>query len=285
MLIRPSELFNLAQKLLGDTERPEQEAKLLLSYFFNSSIGELYTKQYLSVDREALAHFAQKRLAKEPWAYIFGWKEFRDIQLKVPRGLFIPRQETELLTERAIKTISLLLPHSPLSVLDLGTGVGNIAISLSKAFPHLSLLSTDICPLALQTAISNAQRYNLTNISFLLSDLFKNIPPNKKFHLIVSNPPYIPEDKLDDLPEEVKKEPKRALNGGEKGVSILREIIETAPHFLIPGGYLLLEIGLSQEKLLKKPILKSKLILKDIVKDYAGIPRIMILRKNGKDNY
>ncbi|OQX53239.1 MAG: hypothetical protein B5M48_03690 [Candidatus Omnitrophica bacterium 4484_213] len=169
--------------------------------------------------------------------------------------------------------------YKELVLVDIGTGCGNIAISLAKNFPFISVLATDISKTALKIAKLNALRYNLKNISFLYSDLFKNIP-RQKFNIIVSNPPYIPSGDLKTLPEEVQREPRSALEGGEKGISFLSKIIKNVPHFLKKGGYLILEIGISQDNLIKKIIVQSKLELIKIVKDYQKIPRIAILRKN-----
>lgn len=270
--------------LNADIENPQRNAEILLSHLLRCSTGEIYLKKKIEIDRENFKSFVKKRIAGEPWAYIFNSVQFRDLELRIKKGVFIPRPETEILVEEVIKTVFLTTQPTPLStpnnftLLDIGTGSGNIAISLAKNFPSVSILATDISKTALKIAKLNTLRYNLKNICFLCSDLFKNIP-QQKFDIIVSNPPYIPNPDLKMLPEEVQKEPQAALGGGKKGISVLAKIIKDAPCFLKKGGSLFLEIGIGQNNLLKKIITQSKLKLIKTVKDYQKIPRVAIIKK------
>ena len=278
-----ADLLHSATKAFSNAniENPQRNAEILLSYLLDCSIGEIYLSEEIELDIEKFKCSIQQKIEGEPWAYIFNSVQFRDLELKIKKGVFIPRPETELLVEEAERIVlaaqSTSLPNN-FSLLDIGTGCGNIAISLAKNFPFISVLATDISKTALKTAKLNALRYNLKNISFLYSDLFKNIP-RQKFDIIVSNPPYIPSSDLKTLPEEVRREPRSALEGGEKGISFLSKIIKNAPHFLKKGGYLILEIGISQDNLIKKIIVQAKLELIKIVKDYQGIPRVAIIKK------
>ena len=288
-----AELLHSATKafLNAHIENPRRNAEILLSYLLDCSMGEIYLNKKPELDTERFNFSIQQKIGGEPWAYIFNSVQFRDLELKIKKGVFIPRPETEILVEETIKKIKnhLLVSSYPCAlagtgghrqiknILDIGTGCGNIAISLAKDFPSTSILATDISKTALKIASINAQRYNLKNIRFLYSDLFKNIPA-QKFELIVSNPPYIPSGDLKTLPDEVRKEPRSALDGGKKGISLLLKIIKYAPYFLKKGGYLILEIGICQDNLLEKIIAQPKLKLTEVVKDYRGIPRVMILK-------
>ena len=318
-------LFHSAQKSFANAniENPQRNAEVLLSYLLGCSVGEIHLKEKIRLDANILDSAIGKKISGEPWAYIFNSVQFRDLELKIRKGVFIPRPETEIVVEEAKKAIlkdrvvSLKKPlrspsghgssersegesegehravisslgkstacfcatnPSQKKILDLGTGCGNIAISLARAFPHNKILASDISKTALKIARLNAQRHNLKNIRFLYSDLFKNIPV-QRFELIASNPPYIPSVDLKTLPEEVQREPRSALDGGKKGISFFLKIIKHAPRFLKKGGYLILEIGICQDNLIKKIIAQSNLKLIKIVKDYQGIPRVAIIKK------
>ncbi len=279
-----TDLFHLATKSFADAdiENPRRNAQILLSYLLDCSMGEIYFNKETELDAERFKFSIQQKIKGKPWAYIFNSVQFRDLELKIKKGVFIPRPETEILVEETIKkiknhTLAGTGKSKILKILDIGTGCGNIAISLAKDFPFISVLASDISKTALKIASINAQRYELKNIRFLYSDLFKNIPA-QKFDIVVSNPPYIPNNELKNLPKEVKIEPRSALNGGEKGISFLLKIIKHAPCFLKKGGYLILEIGICQDSLLEKIIAQPKLELIKIVKDYQKIPRVAVIK-------
>ncbi|MCK4859840.1 MAG: peptide chain release factor N(5)-glutamine methyltransferase [Candidatus Omnitrophica bacterium] len=276
------ELLQYAKKSFADAdvENPQKNAEILLSYLLNCSSGEIYLKENPLIDSNRLDSLIQQRINNEPWAYIFNSVQFRNLELNIKKGVFIPRPETEILAEETIRKVK-SQQSKVKSILELGTGCGNIAISLAKTFPSVLVTTADISKTALKIAKINARRYNLKNIRFLYSDLYKNIP-RQKFDIVVSNPPYVPVSSLKTLAPEVRKEPRLALNGGKKGVFILQKIIKSTASFLKKEGYLFLEIGICQDDLLKKIIAQSKLKLIKIVKDYQGIPRVTILRKKQK---
>ncbi len=276
------ELLQYAKKSFADAdvENPQKNAEILLSYLLNCSSGEIYLKENPLIDSNRLDSLIQRRINNEPWAYIFNSVQFRNLELNIKKGVFIPRPETEILAEETIRKVK-SQQSKVKSILELGTGCGNIALSLAKTFPSVLVTTADISKTALKIAKINARRYNLKNIRFLYSDLYKNIP-RQKFDIVVSNPPYVPVSSLKTLAPEVRKEPRLALNGGKKGVFILQKIIKSTASFLKKEGYLFLEIGICQDDLLKKIIAQSKLKLIKIVKDYQGIPRVTILRKKQK---
>ncbi len=260
-------------------KNPKRNAHFFLSYFLNCSIGEIYLNKEKEIDKKIFKPLIKERINGNPWEYIFNSVQFRDLRLEIKKGVFIPRPETEILVQELLENIK-KKKTKKIKILDIGTGSGNIAISLAKNFPSISILATDISKTALKIAKLNAIRYNLKNICFLYSDLFKHIH-RQKFDIIVSNPPYIPTNNLNKLSLEVKMEPRMALDGGEKGISILQKIINNVPNFLKKQGLLFLEIGIGQNNLLKELVnFQPKLKLIKIIKDYQKIPRIVIIKES-----
>ncbi|MCP4577262.1 MAG: peptide chain release factor N(5)-glutamine methyltransferase [Deltaproteobacteria bacterium] len=187
----------------------------------------------------------RRRLKREPLQYITGIQEFWSLAFKVNPHVLIPRPETEILVEQAL-TLAGSFHEAPLRVLDLGTGSGVISVSMAKEVPETLILATDISGEALIVARENAQNHGVVNrITFLRGDLFEPLMPEKQgFHLITSNPPYVCTHEIQELlPEVALHEPKVALDGGKDGMNFLRKIIYQAPHFLHPGGWLLLEMS------------------------------------------
>lgn len=213
------------------------------------------------------------RLAKhEPLAYIVGYQPFMGLNILVDKRVLIPRPETELLVEAAVKAAK-AIPH-PLSILDLGTGSGAIAVSLARFLPQAKIFASDKSAAALEVAKLNAEKQSV-NITFAQSDLFGSLR-DKKFELIITNPPYIPTKEIETLQPEVKDfEPREALDGGSNGLRIVCEIIHKAKGYLVPGGTLLMEIGFGQWAKVEKQLERNS--YKDIcvVKDYAGIERVV----------
>jgi release factor glutamine methyltransferase len=201
-----------------------------------------------------------------PIQYLVNKAYFLDYELYIDPRAMIPRPETE---ELILKTVDEIKNRAitPRTILDLGTGSGNIAIGLSNYFPKAKIIATDISPEALEVAKINIDKYHLNHRIFLINcDLFNfpKITPifktkNPKFDLIVSNPPYIPESELSTLAPQVKDyEPWIALNGGKDGFEIIERIINQAPRYLTSWGILALEL----DPRLKELILKKFRTLK-----------------------
>jgi release factor glutamine methyltransferase len=198
-------------------------------------------------------------------------------EFKVDSRCLIPRPETELIVEKCIKLMS--RKKRP-DVLDIGTGSGNIAVSIAKNIPDSRVAALDISEDALVLARENAA-YHKADVSFLNSDLFESIPEGSIFDLIVSNPPYIAKEEMIRLPNEVKDfEPLISLNGGERGTEFYSRIVKDASRYLKPEGFLVLEIGWNQLEIIKEFIKKSGyLVLYNAEKDHAGFDRIITARK------
>ena len=167
-------------------------------------------------------------------------------------------------------------------ILDVGTGSGCVAISLTLAGPHCRMTASDLSSRALKIARKNIVSHGLgKKVELVQSDLFGSFR-KRKWNLIVSNPPYVPEEDWPILSREVLSEPRLALDGGPKGIRVIESILDKAPDFLEKRGWLLMEIGAGQSKILKRKI-NERNAFKDLsfVKDLAGIDRILIAQKNG----
>jgi release factor glutamine methyltransferase len=185
----------------------------------------------------------ERRCSGECVAYITGKKEFRGLEFEVNPSVLVPRPDTETLVEAALEIMQEYLPRTTTNhhLLDLCTGSGAVAIALKHEMPKLEVHASDICASALKIAKDNAARLLPgNNIQFFHGDLYKALSKSL-FSLIVSNPPYIPSSKIKTLPDEVQFEPRFALDGGDTGLNIIERIIDGAPDYLQPGGFLLME--------------------------------------------
>lgn len=209
-----------------------------------------------------------RRAAGEPLAYLVGSKEFFGLELQVDRRVLVPRPDTETLVEWALQQLA--QAHMPASarVLDLGTGSGAIALALKKTRPALDVTAVDASSEALAVAGANAQRHQLP-VHFIQSNWFENV--NGPFHLMVSNPPYVA-DADPHLPA-LRHEPLQALTAGKDGLSDLRRIIEQAPAYLQPQGWLLLEHGYDQAQAVRELLEQRGFAEVQSRADLAGIPR------------
>ena len=211
-----------------------------------------------------------------PIQYMVGQTEFCGLDFAVNEDVLIPRPETELLVESAAVVARGQLPGA--RILDLCTGSGCIAITLTKTVSNCRIVASDLSGKALEVAKANAERLGaLGKIDFVNSDLFDNI--EEKFDIIVSNPPYIAKFEFDTLQKEVLKEPRMALDGGEDGLDFYRKIIKDARKFLKPDGHILFEIGFAQAGRILN-IIEADCILKvlEVKKDFNGIDRVVIAK-------
>ena len=228
-------------------ETPKLKARLLMQFVLNK------TRQYVIVNdmeeldknKERDYFLAIKKLRQGfPIEHITHQKEFMKLNFFVDEHVLIPRQDTEVLVEETIKIAEKI---NAKKILDLCTGSGAIAVSLAKYLPKVEVTAIDISNDALKIAKKNAINNELGDrITFINTDMFTNLS-NEKFDIIVSNPPYIKKSVIEQLDEEVKREPYIALDGGEDGLYFYRKIIKEAYEFLKYRGYLCLEIGFDQK--------------------------------------
>ena len=264
----------------------EREAEILLSYSLEMSRSEIYlNNDRVLKEREKtqLEKKIQKRIEKIPLQYITKHQEFMGMDFLVEKGVLIPRPETEILVEEVIKKLKNYKCYNNLEVADLGTGTGIIAVSLAKFIEDIIIYATDISKISLQTALRNAQKHACKDkIIFLQGDLFEPfIGRIKKNSLdgIISNPPYIDSYDFKLLPPEIKdNEPKIALSGGIDGLDFYRKIIRKSPQYLKQNGFIALEVGMNQSKIVKGLITRENDIYHniEIIKDYLGIERVVI---------
>lgn len=212
----------------------------------------------------------ERRKTREPLQYILGFVPFYNIILNTDSRALIPRDETALLVEQALKFIE---KNNYKTVLDIGTGSGAIAISIKKNAPQTCVCAVDISEEALSLAKENAKE-NETEIEFIKSDLFENLQ-TKKFDCILSNPPYIPTKDMEKLEKELFYEPKSALDGGSDGLDFYRDIIEEAKEHLTKNGLLMFEIGFDQADAVRTLLSKSGFTDSVVLKDYSNLDRIV----------
>ena len=217
-----------------------------------------------------------ERLSGKPIQYITGNSEFFGLPFSVGPGVLIPRPETEHLVEEVIhlvKQSSLSEPH----ILDIGTGSGIIAVAIAHALPHARITAVDLSAQALLIARENANRNHVTDrIQFLEGDLLTPVA-GVQFHIIASNPPYVPASDHDSLAVEVREhEPHTALFAGDDGLDIYRRLIPEAREHLQPEGWLLLEIGHGQQDAIDKILQDHGYSKVRFIQDYQGIPRVAV---------
>lgn len=252
----------------------ETDAWLLLSFVCGIDRTAYYLKMCEEMpDSQRLSYEAslKERARRVPLQHITGEQEFMGLRFLVSRDVLIPRQDTEILVEEAIKRIA-----PGMDVLDLCTGSGCIAISLKKSVPGISIKASDKSGRALRMAQKNA-KLNQADIAFVESDLFRAITGT--FDMIVSNPPYIPTGEILRLMPEVRDhEPVLALDGSEDGLSFYRNMIRDARGYLRKGGFLLLEIGSEQGKDVSALLCGHGYRETAIIKDLAGLDRVAVGR-------
>ena len=219
----------------------------------------------------------QRRVQGRPLQHVLRTAEFLGIRLRVNRDVLIPRPETELLAEKAIEILS---GQRDLEVLDVGTGSGCIALSLTGARTDCRMTALDISPRALKVARENARRLGQSRrIRFVQSDLFRAFRKNKAWDLIVCNPPYIPSGEIPGLSREVRQEPLLALDGGGDGLDVARMLVRLAPARLKKGGAMIMELGGGQAPRLLAAMPAAVWTGKRTFKDLCGVERFLFARK------
>jgi release factor glutamine methyltransferase len=227
---------------------PRADAELLLGHVLGFRRGEIQAQSILgtelSVTDEAAADavFA-RRAAREPLQHITGRAAFRSIELAVGPGVFVPRPETEQVAQFAIDALGAVPGPRPLAV-DLGTGSGAIALSLAAEVPHSLVYGVEKSPSAFEWASGNRELVGVDNARILLGDLADALPElDGTVDVVISNPPYIPNDAVPRDPEVRLFDPELALYGGEDGLDVVRQVSKTAARLLHPGGTLVIEHG------------------------------------------
>ncbi len=268
-------------------DSPRATAEILLSHALAANRIDLYLHYDQPLNADELNRFKaliKRRIKREPVAYILGHKEFWTLDLEVTTEVLIPRPETECLVERVLENLA-ALPHTgPKRILELGTGSGAILLALASENARHTYWGTDISAAAICVAQRNANSHGLAeNTQFIIADWFAPFAARSNgFDMIISNQPYIKTGDLEQLQPEIKAfEPLVALDGSTDGLQCLRHIIESAHHYLKPGGRLILEMGHDQKAPLTQIIDRSGRY-EDIAfyTDYSGYDRIVAMQKN-----
>lgn len=256
--------------------------ELLLAYVLRLPRIQLYTNFDKPLSAEELARckeLLKRRLAHEPLQYILGETEFMGLKFSVDKRVLIPRPDTEVLVEFAVNKLKQTFnSSSEIQVLEIGTGSGCIAVSVAKSMQNAVVTAIDVAPDALEAAKANAERNGVQErITFLQKDFFKNDTFEKKFHCVVSNPPYVSHYEFQLLPKEVKEfEPKNALTDGSDGLTFYKAIAQDGKSLLHDNGFVAVEHAYNQSEEVQKIFRHSgwKSILS--LKDYGGNFRVVI---------
>lgn len=253
-----------------DVPSPRLTIELMLADILQKTRMQLYLEFDQPLAESAtdrLRPLVKRRADGEPLEYLLGKTTFAGNPVAITPDVLIPRPETEILLEEAIK----LIEPEGLPVLDVGTGSGILALSLAKKFPQLEIVAVDVSPAALAVAQKNGE--NAGKIRFLESDLMENPSLPERFQMIVANLPYIPSGAIDGLMREVRHEPRVALDGGADGLDLIRRLITQSAG---RTRFLALEFGDGQAEEAKTLCLSAGYALIRILPDFTERERILV---------
>lgn len=275
-----SEILAKAKQQLekAGVENVGLDALILLSYALSFSKEQIIFNPESTVSTQQEKQFfdlIKRRCAREPISHLIGRREFFGRDFIVSKNILDPRPDSENLIELVLEKFP--QKDVKIDILELGVGSGCLIISLLCEFKNALGVGLDISDLALVVAQKNAAKNQVENrLKFLQSDLFSALDSGQKFDVIISNPPYIPRQEIENLQAEVKDfEPRLALDGGIDGLDFYRRIAAESKRFLKKDGRIFLEIGISQKEQVEKIFCKSDFTLSAVKRDLAGIERIL----------
>ncbi len=271
-------LAEATDTLANMADHPRLEAELLLAHCLGLERSTLYAHPERALAPEQLAtcrELVAERATGQPLAYLTGEKEFWSMALKVTPDTLVPRPETELLVELSLAHVP---PHARIA--ELGTGSGAIAIALARELPDTSILATDASAAALKIAKENALRHGIDRIDFVegAKDDWYAPLADRRFDLVVANPPYVAANDPAFDSGEIRFEPRDALAAGDDGLDALRAIIAGAPAHLAKGGWILLEHGATQGRAVRELMYEAGIAAVETWDDLAGLERATIGR-------
>ncbi len=266
-------LASAARALRAYSDSPRLDAELLLGKVLGLSRSSLIAHDARlldATDERVYADLLDQRVRGVPIAYLTGAREFWSLPLILTPDVLVPRPETESLVQHALQVMP---ENAPASVLDLGTGSGAIALSLASERSCWDITAVDLSPQALEVAVQNSTALKLPRIKWRLGNWFGAVP-GERFHLIVSNPPYIAEG--DRALAGLAAEPVMALTAGPSGLNSLRAIIAQAPLHLHASGWLVLEHGATQAPAVSDLLAQHGFTSVTTFSDFSGKPRITL---------
>lgn len=275
------EIMKFGSNLLKENKIPSHilDAELLLSKVLKKSREEILINLNLDINKKSVSKYKEylkRRSRNEPVAYILGEKEFWSKKFSITKNALIPRPETELLVEKLIQ----IYENKKIIILDIGTGSGCIILSLLSNLENSTGIGVDISNGSISLAKKNAIIHKLSHRTKFFGKSFEKVF-NKKFDLIVSNPPYIEAKDIKNLSDDIKKyEPRTALDGGNDGLDLIRKIIYKSKRILKINGMLALEIGNEQYKKVSKILVNNNFRVKHVIKDYKNNIRCVLAEYN-----
>lgn len=283
-----NETASIAAALVAATERlrpvsdsARLEAEILVARSIDMPRSYLFAHPEDTLDElalERLENTLSRRAAGVPMAYITGTREFWSLELQVSPATLVPRPETELLVDYALREIP---RKADWNILDLGTGSGAIAIAIASERPLCNVVAVDTSAAALDVAHNNAQQHNLSNVSCELGDWTEPVA-DQEFQVILSNPPYVAVG--DAALEDLRAEPDLALTAGQDGLDAIRRLSKDCRSIIVPGGLLLLEHGNEQQSAVADILSADGWGDIVCVDDYAGHPRMTTARYKARQN-
>ena len=267
-------------------EQASVDAELIAAHVLQVSRGELGAKMvtgesFDANQSELFAALVEKRSARVPLQHLTGVAYFRNLELQVGPGVFVPRPETELLVDLAIDALSksaLAETANPI-VVDLGTGSGAIALAIAQELPQSKVFAVELNPDSISFTRKNFERYgqNAKLVQGDMADAFAEL--NGQVHLLVSNPPYIPNDMVPHDPEVHLHDPKLALYGGADGMDLVHTVLAVANRLLVSGGKLLIEHADIQGEITRRLASEAGFIDVKTLQDLTGRDRALSATK------
>jgi len=280
MTVREALMEATGRLRAAGVEAPWLDAELLLARALDTDRTGLYREPervLTRTEQDRLEQTLLRRQAREPMAYISGRREFWGLDMAVTPAVLVPRPETELLVEEALKAVGSRTRE--VLILDLCTGSGCVAVALACGLPRARVVATDLSAEALAVARTNARTHGVAErVAFRQGDLWEPVEDLAgRIDVVTANPPYIPTSRIGALAPEVSRyEPSVALDGGQDGLAVIRRIVEEAWRFLRPGGILLMEVG--EEGIPPLPALERYRSMA-VSPDLSGTPRVVRLER------
>lgn len=269
----------IARLAAAGVPEPRADAEVLLARALETTRAGLVVAARRPLPGPAARDFAAlvaRRVTREPLAYITGEREFWSLPLAVDRRVLVPRPETELVVETALR-----VAPAARRILDVGTGSGAIAAALARERPAARVWASDLAAEALAVARANLARH-APGVTLVRGDLLTAFRA-AAFDLVVANPPYVTDAELDGLAPEVRDhEPRVALAAGPDGLGALRRLVAESPRVVAPGGWLVVEVGAGQAAAVRRLAETTGSCVRiEVVRDHAGIERVVAVRLGG----